>query len=207
MVAARAQRLARRLALLASIASFSTTLWLTAAGPMLACSCVQPQPMAAYGTAEHAIFSGTAGPSDARGVPVRVTTWFSGPGAAPIVYLAAQSFGDGASCGTTVPSAGSASIWVTFLPKDGGDPVTSLCSPHGILGTPEGDALLADATAAFGGGAPPETIATNPPEAAPQAQIVPAESGAPILLATVGLGIAVLLGTVAFAHRRTRPGV
>ncbi len=140
---------ARRLTILLSIAFLSMALWLTAAAPTFACSCVQPEPMAAYGTADNAIFAGTAGPSDARGVPVHVATWFHGRDAAPIVYLSAQSFSDSASCGTSVPPVGSAWIWVAFLPEGGGDPMTGLCSPHGQLGTPDGDALLKDATATY----------------------------------------------------------
>jgi hypothetical protein len=196
---------ARRLTFLVSIAFLSMALWLTAARPAFACSCVQPEPMAAYGTADHAIFAGTAGPSDARGVPVRVATWFYGRNAVPIVYLSAQSFSDSSSCGTSIPPAGSAWIWVTFLPEGGGDPATGLCSPHGQLGTPEGDALLKDATATYGGIAPPGSTASDPPEAAPQSPAVPAEAGVPILLGTVGLGLALLVGVVLLARRRVRP--
>ncbi len=191
--------------LLLLVASLSTALWLTIAGPTFACSCMEGQPMAAYATSDHAIFSGTTGPSDARGVPVRVARWFSGPGAAPIVYLGASSFGDGASCGTSVPPAGSEWIWVTFLPEDGGDPVAGLCSPHAQLGTVEGDAMLADAASTYGGIAPPGTTPTDPPAAAPQSPVA-AELGVPIVLATVGLGLAVLLGAVVVARRRPSSG-
>jgi hypothetical protein len=163
--------------------------------------------MAAYATAQNAVFSGTTGPSDARGVPVRVGMWFSGPGAAQIVYLAAESFGDGASCRTDVPAAGTEWIWVTFLPEGGGDPSTGLCSPHGQLHTPEGDALLAEATAAFGvGGPPPGGTATDPPEPAQVTPSIATEAGTPILVATVGLGFVALLGAVVLARRRPRAG-
>lgn len=204
MAAQSNRRRAGRLALVLSAASLSTFLWLTAAGPTFACSCMEGQPMAAYATNDNVIFSGTTGPSDARGVPVRVATWFSGPGAAAIVYLAATSFGDGSSCGTSAPRAGTDWIWVAYVPEDGGDPITGLCSPHGQLGTDEGDAMLADATTTFGGVAPPGTTPTDPPEA-PQAP-VPPEAGAPIVLVTVGLGLAVLLGAVVLARRRPRAG-
>jgi len=205
MVSAPIQGYARRLASLLALAFLSTALWLAAAGPTFACSCVQPGPMAEYATADHAIFSGTVGPSDARGVPVRVAQWFSGKGAAPLVYLSAQSFTGEASCGTSLPPAGTIWIWVTFLPEHGGDPVTGLCNPHGQLGTPEGDALLADATATYGGIAPPGAAATDPPEAAPGSPAVPAEAGVPILLGTVGLAFALMFGVVLLARRRVRP--
>ena len=195
---------ARRLASLVSVAFLSSLLWLTAAAPTFACSCVQPEPIAAYATADNAIFSGTAGPSDARGVPVRVGQWFSGPGAAAIVYLSAASFGGESSCGTSAPPAGTEWIWVTFV-GERGELMTGLCSPHGQLGTPEGDALLADATKTFGGIAPPGT-ATDPPEAAPETPAgtppVGPELGGAIVLGTVGLAGAVLLGVVLFARRR-----
>jgi hypothetical protein len=205
MAGQSSRRHARRLTLLLLVASLSTALWLTMAGPTVACSCMEGQPMAAYASAEHAVFSGTTGPSDARGVPVRVARWFSGPGAAAIVYLADASFGDGASCGTSMPPAGTEWIWVTFLPEGGGDPVAGLCTPHGQLGTVQGDAMLADAVSTFGGVAPPGVPATDPPETAPQAPVA-AEAGVPIALATVGLGLAVLLGAVLLARRRSRAG-
>lgn len=205
MLSAPIKSYARRLASLLSFAFLSTALWLTAAGPTFACSCVQPEPMAAYATADHAIFAGTAGPSDARGVPVRVAQWFSGTGAAPLVYLSAQSFTGEASCSTSLPPAGTNWIWVTFLPEGGGDPVTGLCNPHGQLGTPEGDALLADATATYGGIAPPGAAATDPPETAPGSPAVPAEAGGLIVLGTVGFALALLVGVVLIARRRVRP--
>lgn len=205
MVSAPTHGYARRLAALLALAFLSTALWLTAAGPTFACSCVQPGPMAEYATADHAIFAGTAGPSDARGVPVRVSQWFSGKGAAPLLYLSAQSFTGEASCGTSLPPAGTNWIWVTFLPEGGGDPVTGLCNPHGQLGTPEGDAMLADATATYGGIAPPGAAATDPPEAAPGSPAIPAEAGVPILLGTVGLAFALMFGVVLLARRRVRP--
>ena len=209
MASTRAQRYARRLASIISIAFLSSLLWLTAAAPTFACSCVQPEPIAAYATADNAVFSGTAGPSDARGVPVRVGQWFSGPGAAAIVYLSASSFSGESSCGTSAPAAGTQWIWVTFV-GERADFMTGLCNPHGELGTPEGDALLADATKTFGGVAPPGVTESDPPEVAPQTppETPPArtELGGAIVLGTVGLAGALLLGVVLFARRRVGTG-
>ena len=204
MISATIHGYARRLMSLLSLVFLSTALWLTSAGPTFACSCAQPEPMAAYATADYAIFAGTAGPSDARGVPVRVAQWFSGKGAAPLVYLSAQSFTGEASCGISLPPAGTNWIWVAFLSDGGSDPSTGLCNPHGQLGTPEGDALLAEATATYGGIASPGAAATDPPNAAPGSPAVPAEAGGPIVLGTVGLALALLLGVVLFARRRDR---
>jgi hypothetical protein len=211
MTSATTHGYTRRLAALLSLTFLSMALWLTAAGPAFACSCVGPQPMAAYATADNAVFSGTAGPRDNRGVPVRVSAWFSGRGAAPIIYLAAQSFGDSAACGTNVPNAGTDWIWVTYLPEGGGDPIAGLCSPHAQLGTPEGDAMLKDATATFGGvvplggspSDPPGVAATDPPASSPESPTAPLDSGALIALITLGLGLAVLAGVVLLARRRT----
>ena len=215
MSAQAAHRSARRVLLLASMAFLLTAPWLTAARPTFACSCVQPQPMAAYGTGDYAVFSGTTGPSDARGVPVRVAQWFSGPGPAAIVYLAASSFGNSAACGTQLPPAGTDWIWVASI-QAGSDPVTGLCNPHGQIGTPEGDALVADAVSAFGGAAvtdppavatqSPAASATDPPAAPAPTPATPADPGMAILLATVGLGLVVLLGAVVVARRRSGEG-
>ena len=213
MVSAPIHGYARRLASLLSVSFLATALWLTAAGPTFACSCMAPQPMAFYATEDAAVFSGTTGPKDNRGVPVRVATWFSGEGAAPIVYLSSNSFGDGAGCGTNVPPAGMDMIWVTYLPEEGGDPVSGLCSPHAQLGTPEGDAMLKDALATFGGVVPhggtptdpPGAPATDPPASSPERPAVAPEDGVPILLGTVGLALALLFGVVLLARRQARP--
>lgn len=215
MTARPARRSARRTSLLVLVALLSTGLWLTAAGPTFACSCVAPEPLAAYATKDYAIFSGTTGPSDARGVPVRVATWFSGSGPAAIVYLSARSFGDSAGCGTNLPAPGTAWIWVAWLPEDGGDLGTGLCNPHAQLGTPEGDAMLADAISTYGG------VMTTEPPGAPTGSAEPASSappasgknpatavdwGVPIVLGTVGLAVVVLLGAVLIARRRPGAG-
>lgn len=190
----------RRLRLIAAMTVATTGLWLTAAGPTVACSCVEPRPIGEYATVEHAVFSGVAGPLDARGVPVRVDTWFHGPDPSPVLYLGASSFGDSAGCGTNTPPAGTAWIWVAFLAGGGADPSTNICTPSGQLGTPEGDALLAEAKAAFGGVAPPGT-SNDPPESVPPPS-VPADAGGLILAGTLGLGVVVLVGAGLLARRR-----
>ena len=104
--------LRRRIALLTALPVLTSAVWLLAAGTTVACSCVAAGPMATYATTDFAVFSGTAGPKDARGVPVRVVTWYSGDGASPMVYLSATSFGDSAACGTNAPPPGTSWIWV-----------------------------------------------------------------------------------------------
>ena len=202
MAAPRSRHILRRIGLLATLPVLTTAVWLLAAGPTVACSCAMPGSIKEYATADNAIFSGTAGPQDARGVPVQVDTWFTGTGAAPIVYLGASSFGDGASCGTSAPPPGTAWIWVTWIGEAGGDPIAGLCSPHAQVGTPEGNALLAEAEAAFGG--TPFAGATDPPEAAP-APPVPRGMEPVIVAGTLGLGVAIFALAALFARRRSRP--
>ena len=202
MSAPRFRHIVRRVGLLTTLPLLTTAVWLMAAGPTVACSCAMPGPMQEYATPDNAIFSGTAGIKDARGVPVEVATWYSGRGAAPVVYLAASSFGDGSSCGTTAPTPGTSWIWVTWL-GDGGDPVTGLCSPAAQLGTPEGDAMVAEATRTFGG--TPYAQATDPPGPAPS-PLVPEGSEPAIVVGTIGLGLAIFAGAVLLARRRSRVG-
>jgi hypothetical protein len=137
---------------------------LITARPVAACSCVAFGSMKDYAKPENAIFTGTAGAAQARGVPVQVDRWLWGKGAAPVVWLAASSFGDGASCGTTPPKPGTAWLWVAWLPGNRGDFGTGLCSPSGDLATPEGQAMLADALTVFQAIPPP--AATPEPTAA-----------------------------------------
>ena len=193
---------ARRIALVAGLPILMLSIWLLAAAPAFACSCAMSGSMTDYAGAENAVFAGVAGPLDARGVPVRVTTWYHGSNEAPLVYLAKASFGDGAACGTTAPPNGTSWIWVAYLSAEGGDYGTGLCSPAAQLGTPEGNAMVADAAATFGG-APPPGVATGPPEAAPAAPLSPDQ--APLILAvTIGLGVVVLGAVAVFALRRPK---
>jgi len=198
----RVHPLLRRLGLIATLPILTTAVWLSAAGPTFACSCVAPGPMADYDGDENAVFSGIAGQLDARGVPVQVTTWYHGRGAAPLVYLAKSSFGDSAGCGATAPAAGTGWIWVTWLPEDGGDPGTGLCNPSAQLGTPEGNAMVADATATFGG-APPPGAEVDPPDAAPR-PTVPPDAAVAVLVGTLAIGVVLFVLVVVLARRRSR---
>jgi hypothetical protein len=192
----------RRAAFAAALPFVTVTLWLTAAGPAFACSCAMPGGMSDFTGADSAVFSGVAGPLDARGVPVRVTTWYHGAGAAPLVYLAKGSFANESSCGTSAPPNGSSWIWVAYVSPDINDFGTGLCSPSAMLDTPEGKAMVADAAATFGG-APPPGADTGPPEAAPAPPLSPDQ--APLILAaTIGLGVVVLGVVAVLALRRPK---
>jgi hypothetical protein len=174
------------------------------AAPVAACSCVQPQPMAAYrGDPSQTIFTGIVQPPDAKGVPVTVTRWFQGQGGAAIVWLDAGSFGaDGASCGTPLPPAGSEWIFVSYRTETGGLGV-NLCTPHAPASAAEGQALFADAVATFGEGQV-MTPASEPPATTPS--VTPAASGGfplPLPILAAG-GVAILAGIAALAFMLAR---
>jgi hypothetical protein len=181
------------------------------AGPAVACSCAMNSAMKEYATAEHAVFAGTAGDRQDRGVPVDVTQWLWGQGAADVVWLTASSFGDSAGCGTNPPPPGTSWIWVAWLPGNNGDFGTGLCSPAAQLDTPEGQAMLADALTVFNAAAPPG--ATPEPTHAPESPSSPEPEdggrdpgmlwiGGLVILASLGMFGAVAL----IARRQNRAG-
>jgi hypothetical protein len=192
----------------------STVGLLLAATPAVACSCAGGLSMKEYATAETVIFTGTTGPQDARGVPVRVTEWFHGPTPQAIVYIGKESFGQESSCGTNAPPAGTDWIFVGYLPGQGADPVTGLCSPHYRLDTDEGARFLDDARAFFTGVPPPEpSSAPTPAAPAPTETPTPTTGERPLdpgltagtyILGSLGAGLLVLLGAVMLARRRPR---
>ena len=198
------------MALLAAAVLTALGLLLLSARPTIACSCAMPGDLATYATAENAVFTGKAGVQVDRGVPVEVDQWLWGQGAAPVVWLTASSFGDSAGCGTTPPPPGSSWIWVAWLPGNNGDFGTGLCSPAGLLGSADGDAMLEEALSVFD--------ATKPPEAQPAPTTEPASvpepaasGGSPDLSAYVVGGAAILAGLllfggVAFVARRQDRG-
>lgn len=210
------------LILLAALLAASGIL-LATARPAAACSCAGFTSMKDYANADTAVFSGTAGLRDARGVPVEIDRWFWGRGAAPVVWLAATSFGDGNSCGTNPPPPGSAWVWVTWLPPDGGDFGTGLCSPAGNLATPEGQAMLDEAVSVFGAidplpaqptaePTPDAVVDTTPgsvadPTPAPDPAAAARDSaGLTIAAALLAVTIALFGGLALFARRGSRPG-
>jgi hypothetical protein len=173
----------------------------------VACSCVAPQPLAAYAGPEAVIFAGQVVGDDADGVRGAVEDWFSGTGAAPVVLIAGD-FGNGASCGVGArPPVESRWIWVAFRPPEEGlaNPLDTgvqinICQPFADLSTPEGEALLAEAVETFGDGG-------AVPTAAPGGTEIPEEQAratdplligavvAAILVGVLILGVAVLAGS------------
>lgn len=195
-------------------------------GQALACSCAGPQPMPAYaGDPRILIFSGTIAPGDGPGVTVLVERWFQG-GVDPVVLLDPRRFGvQSSACQIARPAAGSRWIFVAWVATVGDLPSVGLCSPHALLDTPEGRAMLADATATFGG-SPPAVSArptgsigpVSPSPVSPARSTAPASAApspvtdapdvlasvAPLLAATAMAGL-VLLGSLVLRARRRPP--
>lgn len=202
----------RRAALLlvvASVAAFGGLIG--SVKPVAACSCVLPGSLKDSATADQAIFSGTAGEHQRRGVPVQVDRWFWGQGAAPVVWLAESSFGDGASCGTTPPAEGSRWLWIAWRPGNDGDFGTGLCSPAHDLGTPEGQAVFAEALAVFNGVAPPTPTEAAPaetvePATAPDPAAVARDQAAITIIGGLLVGSLALFGVLVLIARRSRAG-
>lgn len=170
--------------------------------PVRACSCMQPEPMAAYrGDPLKLVFVGTIASAGPAGVEVAVERWFQGASAA-IVRFASEMFGDqSAACQTPLPPVGSRWIYVAYIGNPGEQPQVNLCTPHARMDTPEGEAMATEALAAFGSGAPP----VGPP-AGPEVEPTP-----PLLGPAVALGGAALLGLIVFGAvvavgRRRRTG-
>ena len=188
----RPMRRAALLLLVASVVAIGGLL--TTPRPVGACSCVPFGSMKDYAKPENAVFTGTAGVRERRGVPVAVDRWMWGIGGAPVVWLASSSFGDSAACGTEPPQPGTAWIWVAWRPENG-DFATGLCSPSGNLATGEGRALLADALSVFN--------AVSPPESSPTPGVGNEATGTPDPAATArdmtGLAIGGLLAAMAIA--------
>jgi hypothetical protein len=181
------------------------------ARPVAACSCAGFQSMKDHANADNAVFTGTAGVMEVRGVPVEVDQWLWGMGAAPVVWLTANSFGDGASCGDTPPTPGTRWIWVAWLPGNNGDFGTGLCSPHQRLDSPEGQAMLDEAVALFGVTEPPGGSTPEPTIAAPApAPTAPTEAAGIPTVALVGGGVTLatvaLFGGLVLVARRSRTG-
>ncbi len=200
-------RRAALLLLVASVAAFG--ILLGSVRPVAACSCAMPGSLKESATPEQAIFSGTAGDHQPRGVPVQVDRWFWGQGAAPVVWLSESSFGDGAACGTNPPAQGSRWLWIAWRPGNSGDFGTGLCSPAHDLGTPEGQAVFAEALDIFNGVAPPTpveaaAVETVDPVTAPDPAAAARDQAAVTIIGGLLLGSLALFGGLVLIARRSR---
>lgn len=176
--------------------------------PAVACSCVMIRSLAEVANPETAIFTGTIGRSDARGVPIQVDRWFWGVGSAPVVWLSSDSFGDGDSCRIERPPLGSSWLWVGSPTREG-TLTTGSCTPSVSLATADGQAKLAEAAKAFAGrqpiAAPSDANPAEPPPAASPAAEARDRAAAMILGGLIAGSLALFGGLVLVArHSRRR---
>jgi hypothetical protein len=143
------------------------------------------------------------------GVPVLVTRWFQGEGAAPVVAIQGTWGVGGAACETPLPPPGSEWIFLASR-RETGELDVNLCTPHAAVASDAGAAMLADAIATFGaGGGPPPNPgegAAEPPAApgAPTGGEAPAALDVfdPVVLAVGGGAAIALVAGVLFLLRR-----
>ena len=175
--------------------------------PVLACSCAGPPSFAdVVGQPDAVVFVGTVGRQVVDRIPISVDTWFHGEGATDIVWVQSGEIPDGRggvtinTCGPFF-SAGETRIIVAYgMPP--GLLTSGSCAPGAHVDTPEGQALINEATLVFGAPQPPPSPV---PEPAAPIDLTPWLGGLGwvALLAAVSLAI---FGAIALFARRQRPG-
>ena len=187
----------RRFLALATSLSFVLVGYLSTAAPVAACSCMAPEPMAAFaGDPDRAVFSGTVQAPEPNGTPVVVTRWFHGDGAAGVVWIDGEWGQGGASCETPLPPGGTE--WIFVAPRIEGKLAVNLCTPHAPVASDAGAAMLAEATTAFG-------AAEQPPEAPSEEAGSDAGGVLPVALVVGGVAALGLLAGLAIIARGRRP--
>ena len=174
-------------------------------GRALACSCAgPPPPLAEIAAADNvAIVAGTVGRALADRTPVAVDAWFHGVAPAEIVWLSGGSQ-QMTSCDIFM-SPGEQRLFVLYGGPEGLYSANS-CSPTAVVGTAEGNALVAEAIQAFGDPQAPPTAEPEPePPAAPANPTAPQTGGPGMLWVAAGVGLAtVLFGAVVLVARLRR---
>lgn len=161
-------------------------------GGAFACSCADPGGGPIFSGQEDAVFTGTVGMPDARGpYTFKVESWFKGGSDAQVLVNSERQ----------VSPDGSTAINTCGLHFEVGDHLLltaavvegvltpGLCAPHAVVDSPEGQRLIAAATAVFGEprgpGAPPGTGPTEAPFTIDLASIALLVIGAIVVLAVV----------------------
>jgi len=178
----------RRFAGLALCLTVWLGLALGAPAPCVACSCVAPVSLAeaAARSPGLAVFVGKVVAMEDDGMTgggvatVAVDGRFRGPLLPAVIHA---RYGGGGDC--TIGMAVGERRLITARLDERGTWFPVLCDPQGVLGTPEGDALLAAAIRTFG---PAQTVGEPPPEPS---------AGLPVgtIAIAIGLGIIVALAT------------
>jgi hypothetical protein len=172
---------------------------------VLACSCVEPLPMAQSIDARTAVVVGQVGAPVAGRYPLVIERWFTGPAPAAVLTVegAEQDLGGGQvvwnSCGRSF-TPGQRLILVGEQNEN--LLATSLCSLGAEVASAEGQKLVADAERLFGPGTVPPG-APSDPDTAPEGGSNPGWIAAGLVgVAAVGLGGLVLAAAVLLARRR-----
>jgi hypothetical protein len=197
----------------AAAALASASLGVAAAPPcsVLACDCDVPAiaELVRYPTV--ALFVGTAEPRVGDHVPVRVEGWFRGPGAAPLVLTTTGQETDATTGHVMMNTCGMALApgrWIVAATRDSTFQrfMPGICLPAAPLDTPQGQAFMAEAVAAFGAPQAPPPAATERP-AETSGRGAATSQGPLIAIAAAALaGTIVLFGLLAIlARRRTSP--
>ncbi len=177
-------------------------------GRVMACSCIAPLPTLADVARDEgtSIVVGTVGRALPDRTPIAIEGSFVGGPHPEVIWLSGGSQ-QMTSCDIFM-SAGERRLLVLYR-GDAGLYSTNSCAPSGLLGTQDGDALLATAIDSFGDAQAP----LGPqPEPSPEPGVTSpiATEPAPLLgqgfvwvAAAVGVGILVLGTVVLFARRRS----
>lgn len=195
----------RRLASLLMAFALLATVRMAVPPSVAACSCMGPQPMAAYAEDPSVvIFTGVPAPMEPAGQPAVVTRWFKGGGILePRVVFDASGFGEdgGASCMIPPLPVGSEYIFVAYRTEGEDTLGLGLCSPHAPLADDVGVGMLRDATATYALVTP---TSTGDPPASPENEPVPtADTLGPILIVIAAVALAgILFGAVLVLGRR-----
>lgn len=174
-------------------------------GRSVACSCIPPVPLpeAVAQSPDLAVFVGTvtalqADPTTGGGLAtIEVEGTFRGPALPPTIL--ARS-GNGADCGLPV-SVGERRLFTARVDEQGmWSP--GICDPQALLGTPDGDAALAEAESAFG---PLQAAASPPPLTSPEGSAGGPDRVVAAAAVVGGLLLAiVVVGGAAYLVRRRR---
>ncbi len=166
--------------------------------PALACSCAPPEPIAeAAADPRRAIVLATIGRAVPGGTAIALEGVFAGQIEGDQLLIR----GIGAQGAACEHGAISGERWLLVLFRDDdGVYSTNNCMPGGLIGSPDGDALLEEAIGAYG---QPGVAPTPEPEATAPApiDISPWLGGLGWIVAVVGAG-AIVLGLVAVVARR-----
>ncbi|CAN5556489.1 hypothetical protein BH23CHL6_BH23CHL6_13270 [soil metagenome] len=156
---------------------------------VVACSCAGPPPPLAEivreNQAQVAIVAGTVGAALPERTPVAVDSWFHGANPTNVVWLAGGTQMM-SSCDITM-SPGERRLFVLYAQGDGVYSA-NMCSPGGLIGAPDGDALMLEAASTFGGQPPPSAEPEAPPAAEPSPWL-----GDGLLWVLAAVGVAALL--------------